>query len=490
MIEQHIEREERGLPADLEAEQITLGCALLEEDCADLVVEQCRPASFRLPEHQEIFRAMAHLRAQGAPVDPVTVSGVLRERGLLERCGGGEYLLACIGNVPTTYHLPRYLDTVQRMAVRRAAIDVARSLAERMTTTTGDVREALDETIARLAELDEQLFVAGEVATVAQVAETMGRIGWLWPAWVPRGHLTIIAGQPGCGKSALALALTRAATGGAAWPDGAPGCDPPGAVLYCDTEGSQSFIAQRADEWGLDLDRIFLPGADGLGRVTFLDPSARALARRLAERGEITMIVVDSLRGALTGDENTSDVLAELLPWVDLAAEYDIALVVVHHYRKQGADRRRPDLDAVRGSSALVAVARSILALRGLRGVQGEAPRVYVEHLKSNFARPQEPLLMTLSADGPVFVPAAGRPLGAVEDGSAGSVEAAVRALRHLLGQGPMPASEAVAQAAEMAQCQTRTVQRAAVQLGVQSTPLPEDRRQRLWSLPVSEEGQ
>lgn len=487
-MEDHMPREDRGLPMDLEAEAITLGCALLDQECAQKLCEHCDAESFYLTAHQEIFRAIYQLHHEDAPVDPVTVGGVLRERGVLELCGGGEYLVAIMGQVPTVYHLPRYLDTVRCMRARRAGIEAAQALAQRMTDGQGNPRAAFTAVIARLAQLAEQLTGPNEVTTVAEVADTMGRIRWLWPGWVPRGHLTIIAGQPGCGKSALALALARSITTPTPWPDDTMCEDAPGGVLYCDTEGSQSFIVQRAREWGLDQGRVFLPGADGLGRVAFTDPAARALTRRLAERGAIDLIVVDSLRGALTGDENTSDMLAEMLPWVDLAAEHSLGLVVVHHYRKLAAGQRRADLDSVRGSSALVAVARSVISLCGLRGPADTAPRVRMEHLKSNFAPPQPSLLMTMTPTGPVFAPFDAPALGGDVEAGRVSLDAAVRALRDLLAISPRPAAEAVAEVMAALGCEKRTVQRAAAVLMVRSSPLAEDRRQRLWSLPPTEE--
>jgi putative DNA primase/helicase len=41
---------------------------------------------------------------------------------------------------------------------------------------------------------------------------------WLWPGRIPSAKLTLLAGAPGCGKSALAINIIAAVTTGGAYP--------------------------------------------------------------------------------------------------------------------------------------------------------------------------------------------------------------------------------------------------------------------------------
>ncbi|MBM4042301.1 MAG: hypothetical protein FJ290_27725 [Planctomycetes bacterium] len=51
-------------------------------------------------------------------------------------------------------------------------------------------------------------------------------VKWLWPGRVPLGRMTLLIGDPGRGKSLLALDMAARVTRGAAWPDqGAPGAE-------------------------------------------------------------------------------------------------------------------------------------------------------------------------------------------------------------------------------------------------------------------------
>ncbi|MCI0726797.1 MAG: AAA family ATPase, partial [Chloroflexi bacterium] len=41
----------------------------------------------------------------------------------------------------------------------------------------------------------------------ADLDERLDPVQWDWPGWLPRGFLTILAGEPGTGKSLLCLRL-------------------------------------------------------------------------------------------------------------------------------------------------------------------------------------------------------------------------------------------------------------------------------------------
>jgi superfamily II DNA or RNA helicase len=45
-------------------------------------------------------------------------------------------------------------------------------------------------------------------------------ISWLWRDWLARGKMHIIAGQPGAGKTTIALKIAAAVSAGSRWPDG------------------------------------------------------------------------------------------------------------------------------------------------------------------------------------------------------------------------------------------------------------------------------
>jgi replicative DNA helicase len=88
-------------PANLEAEQSVLGAVLLRAQALDQVADILRPEDFYRSAHGHIFQAMLDLWNRGEPVDLVTVTALLRERGRLEDVGGPVFLAALSEHVGT-----------------------------------------------------------------------------------------------------------------------------------------------------------------------------------------------------------------------------------------------------------------------------------------------------------------------------------------------------------------------------------------------------
>ena len=45
------------------------------------------------------------------------------------------------------------------------------------------------------------------------------KLEWLWPGRIPMGKISVIAGDPGFGKSLLSIAMAATVTNEAKWPD-------------------------------------------------------------------------------------------------------------------------------------------------------------------------------------------------------------------------------------------------------------------------------
>src|ERR1043165_2087288 len=82
--------------------------------------------------------------------------------------------------------------------------------------------------------------VALEMASIEEMP-----IQWLWPGRIVMENLTLLVGEPGAGKSALAIDLAARVTRGAAWPDGTPGGEPK-SVLMVSAGDHNSFTVRPA----------------------------------------------------------------------------------------------------------------------------------------------------------------------------------------------------------------------------------------------------
>ena len=81
-------------------------------------------------------------------------------------------------------------------------------------------------------------------------------VPWLWEDRLPRGMLTLLAGDPGLGKSYIALDLASRISTGRAWPHGEP--DPPvgNTILLSSEEVPEYIIRPRLDRLKGDPSRI------------------------------------------------------------------------------------------------------------------------------------------------------------------------------------------------------------------------------------------
>jgi RecA-family ATPase len=164
----------------------------------------------------------------------------------------------------------------------------------------------------------------------------------LWPGWLARGKLHILAGAPGTGKTTVALALAAAVTRGGSWPSGTSA--PVGNVLIWSAEDDAAdTMMPRLRAAGADASRIFIVGdySDGMDKRAF-DPAADIdLLEQEAERiGNVVLLIADPVVSAVTGDSHkNTEVRRALQPIVDLASRLDAAVLGITHFSKGGAGK-------------------------------------------------------------------------------------------------------------------------------------------------------
>jgi hypothetical protein len=209
---------------------------------------------------------------------------------------------------------------------------------------------------------------------------------WIWEGRIAAGDVALWIGDPGVGKSMVALSLSiGVATGGAHLLD--ERCAP-GGVLYVDLENTVDQVWARLRALGLapgashGLGYVHRPPGFNLGAAEWRD---RLHATVFARRPQL--LVIDSMRRAAAGlDENDSTAVAAFMaPIRDLAAEFDCAIVLVHHPRKPLGGEKVDALHAARGSGDLVASVDALLYFRRLDGL------VRIEHAKTRRGHPHEP---------------------------------------------------------------------------------------------------
>jgi len=208
---------------------------------------------------------------------------------------------------------------------------------------------------------------------------------WLWPQWLPRGMLTILAGAGGDGKTTLTLGLIATMTSGGRWPDGSFCTEKQSAVIFSSEDSAEHTIIPRLIAAGADLHRVFIMQGriNDQGELEPFDPSRDCdlLALELERIGGAGLIMIDPIVAAVSGDmHRANDVRRSLQPLVNLAEQHGAAVVGISHFSK-GSQASSP-ADRVLGSQAFTALARMVLVSAKR---EGEEDRV-LARAKSNIS--------------------------------------------------------------------------------------------------------
>jgi putative DNA primase/helicase len=190
------------------------------------------------------------------------------------------------------------------------------------------------------------------------------RLEWLWPERIPLGKLTLLAGDPGLGKSFLSLDIASRVSTGSAWPDNCQTSSIPGsAVLLSAEDDLEDTVCPRLQAAGADLTKIVSLSAircahNGLARPLSLARDLAAVRDAIASLPDCRLVVIDPISGYM-GDadgNNNIDVRALLFPLAELAAERRLAVVAITHLNKKAVGKA---IYRAMGSLAFVAAARA-----------------------------------------------------------------------------------------------------------------------------------
>lgn len=192
-------------PHSIEAEQSTLGAALLDPAAWPIVREIVTEGAIYRADHRAIYRAIERVTHEDGRADALTVAEALMATGELESCGGLAYLQALAQATPSAANVGAYAKIVRdRARQRELAARLATLHAEAIAPganleelrAEGEKALALESTGAAMHALD--------LAALEAVEPTAPQS--LMPG-LPAGYATLLAGHGGAGKSQIALML-------------------------------------------------------------------------------------------------------------------------------------------------------------------------------------------------------------------------------------------------------------------------------------------
>jgi hypothetical protein len=324
----------------------------------------------------------------------------------------------------------------------------------------------------------------------------MHPIEWLWPGNIARGKVTMIAGDPGLGKSQITLNFAATISNGGEWPDGTRA--PKGTVLVISSEDTpDDIIKPRLVAAGANMKNVqFLRQVeerDERGRTVFtslsLERHLDILDAKLRELKDAVYIPIDPMSahlGAGIDNHRDSHVRAMLAPAVQILGSHGTALVGVGHLTKPGNGANpRAAMYSLNGALAFIAAARAgylvvkdkengdwrrlFLPIKNNLDTDnlGFAYRIVTEYVTNSAGERIKTARIVWEPDKVIITADEALRQMSMEGRKSSRMDEAKGFLMALLGKGPYPAAE-VERLAKDAGIKEKTLDRASKALGVQ----------------------
>ncbi len=324
-------------PQSLEAEQAVLGAIILEGEAITKAIEILSPEDFYSERHRKIYQAMLELFDRNEPIDLITLTEHLRDKGELEDVGGVSYLGTLTTVVPTAANIRYHAKLVREKALLRSLIRACTEIVTKVYEEPEDAEEMIDFAERLIFEISEKrtntsfYHMKDVVKNTFKIIESMYEkkavitgipsgfkdLDALTSGFQP-GDLIIIGGRPGMGKTAFSLNIAQHV-----------GVELGEPVAFFSLEMSKEQIAMRllssiamvnssALRKGFITKRDWERITDAAVKLSeapiYIDDSSqmsvleiRAKARRLKmEKGRLGLVIIDYLQ--LMRSRNTYDV--------------------------------------------------------------------------------------------------------------------------------------------------------------------------------------
>lgn len=359
----------------------------------ELIQQQVGAKYFHHPAHARFFEVLLEMREANKPIDLITVTQYLEDRSALEEVGGVSAVSDLFTFVPTASNALYYLSILREKFLLREIIIACTDCAARAYDNPTEVEILLDEAEARVLAIGDDRFSSKSPEMRELAMEALDAIEKLFQnrgalTGLPTGfsgidqmtngmhpgEMIVIAARPSMGKTALAMNIAEHVA-----------IEAGKAVAVYSLEMSTQQLMQRllCSLAKVDLNKIrngFIGKSDMTNLIQatqklaecklFIDDTPglsilelRAHARRLKDRQNIELIVIDYLQllrsPSKRGQENRQIEVAEISSGVKaLAKELQIPIIVLAQLNRNpesrsGDSKGRPRLSDLRESGSI-----------------------------------------------------------------------------------------------------------------------------------------
>ena len=347
---------------DVEAERAVLGNLLLRPSSwAAYATAGAHVDVFSFEPCREVWNAAAAIVAAGGDPGLLAVKTELQNSGAWERIDR-VWFAGLVDGVPSlsTDGIERIFARLDALASARRSHAVLAAALQAILERPIDVGSVIADLRPQLAGVAERV-APGPILTCLADVEPEA-IKWTWRGFLAGGKLSLLAGDPGLGKSTVSLDLAARLTRGRLWPDGAAPAEPGSVVLLSAEDGVADTLRPRLDALGADVSRVHVLEAvrerSGGTRSFSLARDIAALEEAIVATGA-SLVVIDPVTAYLGGVDAFRDdeIRGVLEPLQRLAERTGVAVLLLAHLNKNAGTRA---IYRVGGSIGLPAACRLV----------------------------------------------------------------------------------------------------------------------------------
>lgn len=380
-------------PHNLEAEMSVLGSLMLDKDAIIKVADLVKVGDFYKDAHNIVYEVMLGLYEAREPIDVLSLSNRLDEKGKLDTVGGSAYLGTIVNAVPSASNVAHYAKLVQKKALLRRLIGAATEMVEMGYDEEKDVEEVLDEAEQKIFAVSQKYLKQDFVPIRSILEEAFNRIDELHKSdktfrGTPSGYtdldnllsgfqnsdLIILGARPSVGKTTFALDLARNVAVQSKVPVG---------IFSLEMSSDQLVDRMIAAQSGVDLWRLrtgklqtegegndFQKIGEAIGILSeapiFIDDTSsanimemRTMARRLQAEHKLGLIVIDYLQlmegRSRFGDNRVQEISEISRGLKQLAKELNIPIIALSQLSRSIESRpdQIPKLSDLRESGSI-----------------------------------------------------------------------------------------------------------------------------------------
>ncbi|KKR32360.1 MAG: Replicative DNA helicase [Parcubacteria group bacterium GW2011_GWF2_39_8b] len=344
--------------------------------------------SFYSEKHRIIFETMMELFTKREPIDLLSVSSRLKEKGWLDQIGGNTYLTEIVNVVPSSANIVHYGSIVQKKYMMRRLIEASDHISQIGYDENHELEEMLDSAEKKLFDVTNFNTSHKFVHIKEELGEAWDRLDRLHTdgngmrgiatgfsdidlklSGLQKSDLIILASRPSMGKTSLALDIARQAAVNHGKHVGIFSLEMSSQQLVDRMLAAESNV----DAWKLRTGKLsrqddFQSIRESLDKMSkapiFIDDSPgnnilrmRSISRRLKSEKGLDLIIVDYLQLMIpqTKNDNVVQQVTEISHSLkNLARELDVPVLALSQLSRAVESRGgRPRLSDLRDSGSI-----------------------------------------------------------------------------------------------------------------------------------------